>query len=265
MTDALQRHPIDDPQILQNLFFVRKTLPRDDGLDGRIPVAEGIELGYRFYPRSSGSPVLLYWHGNGEIASDYDPIVPFYHAAGVSFLVVDYRGYGWSSGYPLASTMLSDASAVLQALPNVLAQYDAADAPLFVKGRSLGSAPAAHLAQQHADQLRGVIIESGYADTPSLFRRLNIPVPEALLRDARLPLNNAAKIAQTRLPLLVIHGAADTLLPAEHGRALYDAHPGDASSKRLLIIDGAGHNDVMTRDIASYFDAVRRFVQAQLA
>ena len=44
--------------------------------------------------------VLVYWHGNGEVASDYDPFASIYHLLGLHLIVVDYRGYGWSTDTP---------------------------------------------------------------------------------------------------------------------------------------------------------------------
>ena len=71
--------------------------------------------------RPPGSrPVVVYFHGNGEIASDYGTIAPMYHHAGASLLVVDYRGYGWSTGQPRLSTLLSDTEFVCVALPDIL-------------------------------------------------------------------------------------------------------------------------------------------------
>src|SRR5690606_20126082 len=116
-------HPLDAPQIVNNLFFPRKTMMNvddtDNFKDGLIEIEDGISLGYRMYTYHSSAPVLLYFHGNGEVASDYTGIAPHYHAAGVSLLVVDYRGYGWSSGTPLTSRMLPDAQIVLDKIETI--------------------------------------------------------------------------------------------------------------------------------------------------
>lgn len=268
----MSNHPIDSPAILNNLFFVRKTmLPKDDGdylKNGRIVVEENengdIALGYRLYVHHSSAPLILYFHGNGEIATDYDSIAPFYHACGVSLMVVDYRGYGWSTGRPLASKMLPDAQIVLDKLDSVLgAQGIVPGRPLFVMGRSLGSAPVIYLALKNPDRLRGLIIESGYADAPSLFRRLGIPIPDDLAEDDSLPINNSEKMRRVHTPTLVIHGERDTLIPVTHGKTLHENAAN--TEKSLVIIPNAGHNNVGFIDVQKYFNAIKRFVDAQLS
>lgn len=259
-------HPMDDLEILHNLFHVRKTQPhthpdKDNVRDGHIKVDDDVQLGYRLYLHTSIAPILLYFHGNGEIASDYEGIASFYNLSGVSLLVVDYRGYGWSTGTPLTTRLLPDAEIVLEKLPDVLTEQGIMPGrPLFVKGRSLGSAPAIYLAKRHADVINGLIIESGYADAPSLFRRLGIDIPDQLAEDDTLPVNNVGKMRAIDLPLLVIHGAVDTLIPVIHGRDLYDASP--SPHKALLIIEGAGHNNLLVAGTAKYFDTLKRFIEA---
>lgn len=258
-------HPLDDPDILSLLFHARKAQSGQSEVphtyDGTITVGAEVEIGYRYYATEPGLPVILYFHGNGEIASDYDIIAPFYHVAGAGLLIIDYRGYGWSTGQPLASQMLPDAMKALASLPDILAQHDAQPVSLFVKGRSLGSAPAIYLAYRAPERFKGVMIDSGFADTPSLFKRLGLQLPDNIVAEDDLPLRNAAKLAQTHLPLLVLHGEEDQLLPVIHARELYKASPVAESDKELLIIERAGHNNLISTGMARYFDAVRRFLQ----
>ncbi|MGJ3240243.1 MAG: alpha/beta hydrolase [Anaerolineae bacterium] len=258
-------HPLDHPDILFNLFHVRKTVPiahPDNKIkDGIVHIDDEVELGYRLYVHHSNAPILLYFHGNGEIAIDYEPIAPFYHTASASLLVVDYRGYGWSTGTPLTSTLLPDAQAVLDHMPSIEREQGIVpDRPLFVMGRSLGSAPAIYLAMNNADRLRGLIIESGYADAPSLFRRLGIVIPDNLRNDDSLPLGNDEKIMRVTIPTLIIHGERDMLIPIKHGQTLYEK--ASSADKTLVTIPNAGHNDVSFVDVARYFSAIRRFLQA---
>lgn len=262
-----EQHPLDTPRIINNLFFVRKTPPNSnpykDVYDGTIPVEDDsddrdIELGYRLYLHRKDTPVLMFFHGNGEIANDYDDIAPYYHLCGVSLLIVDYRGYGWSTGTPKTSTLLTDAAAALQHLPTICEEYGITSETRFLKGRSLGSAPAIYLASHYGDSFSGLIVESGYADAPSLFRRLGIEIPDDLNDDPTLPLNNVRKMKAVSLPLLVIHGKDDKLIPVGHSEDLFAASP--AYNKELLVIEGANHNNLMSTNTAKYFDAIKRFI-----
>ncbi|MBN2306237.1 MAG: alpha/beta fold hydrolase [Anaerolineae bacterium] len=256
---------LDNPLVLSTLFYPRTarpgTHPDPNVHDGRIPVADGVVLGYRLYPHTkSSAPVILFFHGNGEVASDYDMFARDYHRAGASLLVVDYRGYGWSTGKPLVSALLADVEPVIAALPGVLDVVDLAGAPLYVMGRSLGSAPAIHAAHTHPDRFKGMIIESGFARATRLLARLGLP---SVLTD-RLPdpVANDKKMAGITLPLLVIHGERDNLIPVENGQALYDASP--AAIKRILRVPGAGHNDLLMIGIETYFKALGQFIDDTL-
>src|SRR5258708_2910432 len=102
---------LDDPIILARVFHPHAVFPcvLDDNIyDGTLSAEDNVVLGYRLYAYQSNRPVIVYFHGNGEIAPDYDWIAPYFHRlAGVSLLVFDYRGYGWSTGQPSFSTLLS--------------------------------------------------------------------------------------------------------------------------------------------------------------
>lgn len=261
----MSQHPLDDPKITENMFFPRRasanTHPDTAKVkDGLIEV-EGAQLGYRLYIHTPDAPVLLYFHGNGEVASDYDDIAKLYHRVGVSLLLVDYRGYGWSTGRPLVSRMLPDAQEVLDALESVVTGHGIQpDRPVFVKGRSLGSAPAVYIALENPQHIKGLILESGYAEAPTVFRRLGMPIPADVQDDDSLPIYNASKMKRVDLPLLVIHGGNDTLIPVEQGKALFAASP--SAHKKLLIIAGAGHNDLLFVGMTQYFKAIGEFVEA---
>jgi len=261
----MSQHPLDDPRITEQLFFPRKATPHTHGdsdkiKDGTISVGDEAELGYRLYIHTTTAPVLLFFHGNGEVASDYDSLAPLYHNAGLTLLVVDYRGYGWSTGRTLTSRMLPDALEVVEKLNELLSEHGVVPGrPLFVKGRSLGSAPAVYVALNQPERFKGLILESGYSDAPSLFRRLGIPLPDDVPDTDSLPIYNANKMKRVNLPLLVIHGEIDTLIPVAQGKALYEASP--SSHKKLIIIRGAGHNNLLMGSVDRYFGAIGNFVK----
>lgn len=256
---------LDNPLVLSTLFYPRtdqaggSRLP--DVHDGTIPVEDAVVLGYRLYAHTPDAPVILYFHGNGEIASDHDMFAEHYRRAGVSLLVVDYRGYGWSTGKPTVSSLLEDVDPVLDALPGILHSARLRGNTLFVMGRSLGSAPAIHAAYSHPDRFRGIIIESGFSRATRLLARLGLP---ALITDKLPdPVGNDRKLAELNVPLLVIHGERDTLLPISHGQDLYDASP--AEHKQFVRIRGAGHNDLIFMGMEAYFNAIAAFIRTTTA
>jgi fermentation-respiration switch protein FrsA (DUF1100 family) len=252
------RDPLDNPLIDMFLFHPR---PADAGssrlkgvTDGTVPVAEGVALGYRLYAHEPGQPVIVYFHGNGEVAADHDDFAPLYRATvGASLLVFDYRGYGWSTGRPSAATLLSDTEAIGRAIPEILDKHMLSSGRRIVMGRSLGSACAIHLASLAPENWSALIVESGFARVLPLFARLGLPV----IPGAPDPVASLDKVAKLDLPLLVIHGNRDSLIPVSEGQALFDASP--SARKTIKRFPGAGHNDLMAY-AEEYFEAIRAFL-----
>jgi alpha-beta hydrolase superfamily lysophospholipase len=253
---------LDNPLIISTLFYPRVapagTSRLDNVHDGTIPVEDSIVLGYRLFAHEPDAPVILYWHGNGEIASDYDHFAAEYHRVGASLLVVDYRGYGWSTGKPKVSALLSDVEPVLTAVPDILQGAGLFGDTLLMMGRSLGSACAIHAAHDYPDRLKGLIIESGFAHAIPLLARLGLP--QRFLSNLPDPIGNVRKMTSVDLPLLVIHGERDNLIPVANGQALYDASP--ATIKHLLRVPHAGHNDLLFYAPDQYFAAIKQFLDA---
>jgi alpha-beta hydrolase superfamily lysophospholipase len=253
---------LDNPLVLSALFYpraaIRNEKPRDNLYDGAIPVADGVELGYRLHAVPDAKAVVLYFHGNGENAADYDCFAPDYRQSGASLLVVDYRGYGWSTGEPSVSALLADVGPVVEALPGILERAGIVHQAPIVMGRSLGSACAIEAADRYPDQFHGLILESAFAHAIPLLVRLGLPA--RVLEGLPDPIQNLSKIARIRLPLLVIHGMRDSVIPVDNGQLLYNASP--AALKFLELIPAAGHNDLLLYGIDRYFSAIARLIAA---
>ena len=166
---------LDRPEVLERLFFPRRAsaeeLTSPYGINHIIEAAPAISIGCRFYPAGSMSPNILYFHGNGEIAPDYDYTAPPYQERGINLFVADYRGYGLSTGSPTSSAIIEDAHPVFDGFVSFL-EDGGYTGDLFVMGRSLGSAPAIEVAFHYQDRLKGLIVESGFASTGTLLERL---------------------------------------------------------------------------------------------
>lgn len=249
---------LDDPQVLAYLFH-----PRPDDLTDwpagvgpvSVRVDQGVQVGGRLYAAQGDSPLILYFHGNGEIAADYDDLAPLYTRMGISLLVMDYRGYGTSSGSPTASNLANDAPVVFHALDGICKLNGLIPVRRYLMGRSLGSAAAIEIASKVGDQIAGLIIESGFAYTFPLLERLGLYVKGA--DEERDGAGNLAKVRHIGVPTLIIHGESDTLIPVSDAEALY-ANSG-AREKKLVRIPGGAHGNVMIVNIPKYFGAIQHF------
>jgi uncharacterized protein len=175
--------------------------------------------------------VVFFLHGNAGNLESWFVDLQVYRRANFDLFMLDYRGYGKSSGR-------IDSEAQLHA--DVRAAWDAV-APEYagkkrvLLGRSLGSGLAVPLALQVQPEL--TVLVSPYSSMRAMASEAYPWVPTALLR---YPLATDEAIVQLRSPLLLVHGEHDELIGAHHSEALKRLHP----PARLHIVKGAGHNDL---------------------
>jgi uncharacterized protein len=244
------------------------TTPREHGVDYEpltIETADGERLrawliARTQHPPSPGSEssrasarqapaLIVYFHGNGANLSNWTPIVVGIVRQGYSVLAFDYRGYGVSSGRPTEKGLYRDVDAILDHVRTKMKP----SGPVIYWGRSLGVSMAAYAATKHAPD--GLILESGFPDARSLFRAPSPMALLALFSTYRFP---AARFLRgSQVPVLVMHGDADTVIPYEQGRALFARIGGP---KQFFTISGADHNDAAAPDERAYWSAIRDFV-----
>jgi alpha-beta hydrolase superfamily lysophospholipase len=249
---------LDQPGVLQVIFHPRKeydSQPPPSALDYDIVVEEDVRVGARFHMAGPADPNILFFHGNGEIVADYDNIGPMYNQHGLSFLIVDYRGYGRSSGMPTVTSMMRDAHVVYKEILKWL-KAENRTGPLLIMGRSLGSACAIELAASDEGDISGLIVESGFAHTVSLLSSLGVDTQALGITEADGFKNNE-KIAQFAKPTLIMHAQHDQFIPVMSAELLQVHCP--ARSKEFHMIPGADHNTVMFRAGKFYFEIIKRF------
>lgn len=250
---------LDRPEYLAHIFSpvpAASTLLPDNAEDVAITVAEGVRLGCRFYAVAPDSPTILYFHGNGETVSDYDEIADDYRRQGLNLFIATYRGYGWSEGSPTVTAMFSDALAISSFVTGWL-EENKFGGPLIVMGRSLGSASAIEIALHHGQHYRGMILDSGFADTLPLAAALGISL-DGLDIEEEDCFNNGGKIADIKLPTLILHGARDQLIPPYQAEKLQ--MQSGARNKQFLLIPGADHNSLIAMAGVQYFQCIRKFI-----
>ena len=174
------------------------------------------------------APLLLFAHGNGELI-DYWPAdfrVP--RQWGMAVLLVEYPGYGRSEGRP---TRGSVTAAVLAAYDWAAGQPGIDGRRVVGYGRSLGGGAVAELAE--ARPIAALILESTFSSVHAFARRFGAPA--FLVRDR---FDNVKAVRRLAMPLLILHGAADQIIPVSHARALHVARPASE-----LVLLPCAHND----------------------
>ncbi len=250
---------LDSPEVSNVLFHPRttsETAPPAGAININIEVEPGSIIGCRLFTADKEAPTILFFHGNGEIVSDYDDIGPMYVQQNINFLITDFRGYGWSTGTPTFSTLLTDSDTLYSQLKQYLADNGYSDV-LFIMGRSLGSASAIEIAATSNDEIKGLIIESGFAETLPLAATLGMDIAAAGITEEET-FNNVGKIAEVTKPTFLLHGQLDDLIPLWQAEKLH-AECG-ARSKELQVVPGADHNSLIAVGGIYYFQAIKQFV-----
>ena len=211
--------------------------PHGLAVEDRTLVADDGERLHGWWVRATGARRghILFCHGNAGNVASRGAYARLLAAAGFDVLLFDYRGYGRSSGRPSEQGTYRDARA---ALAGLLDEPGTSRERTLYLGESLGAAVALELALETPPA--GVILQSAFTGVRDMAREVLPLMPRALVPDAYPSLR---LIPQLAAAVLVIHGDRDDLVPVAHGRALHAAARGP---KRLEVLAGAGHNDLLT-------------------
>ena len=230
--------------------------PSEGDAEYLVQVAPGVQVAARFFAGDPAWSSILFFHGNGEVASDYDEIAPLYRERRLNLVVAEFRGYGGSTGTPTVAALMADAHPVAEAFHSQLDQRGFAPRR-YIMGRSLGAHPALELAANRSEGFHGLIIESGAGMIRRMLDRRGLldTEPGRRLADA-----HDAKLRRIQLPVLFIHGSEDDLVPLSAAWELHDHLAG--TPRTFELIPGVGHNDLMWRAQHQYFDAIEAFTSS---
>lgn len=205
--------------------------------------ADGLAL-HAWFIRSKPEPhaTILVLHGNAENLSTHVNSVLWLVKEGFNVFIFDYRGYGRSEGKASIQGVHLDADAALQTALTLTP-----DRKVIVLGQSIGGAIAVYTVANslHKDRIAALVIDSPFAGYRLIAREklsqicltwpLQYPL-SFLFNDAYSPVKRIAQISP--VPLLIIHGRQDGVVPVHHGRMLYDAA---SNPKEFWETAGAGH------------------------
>jgi alpha-beta hydrolase superfamily lysophospholipase len=199
-------------------------------------------------PRA-GAPVLLYLHGARWNVEGSAGRMRRLQDLGFAVLAIDYRGFGKSSpGLPSEDTAYEDARAAW----DWLAEHQPGR-PRYIFGHSLGGAVAIDLASRVDDE-QGTIVEGTFTSIPdvaSSFKWGWLPVGPFITQR----FNSIDKVGKLGSPLLVVHGADDSLIRSDLGQRLYDAATG---KKKFVLVEGGSHHSTMYVGQARYREAIEQ-------
>lgn len=193
-------------------------------------------------------PLAVFFHGNAELIDHQRASIDLYHGLGISVLMVEYRGYGHSDGTPSQKHIVADTLAVLE---DVLERDDVDADNLILHGRSVGGGLAAQVALQ--TEPRALIVESTFKSVSGMAWRYG--APPFLVRN---PLRSDQAFKQLDIPILIMHGRRDEIVPASDAEAL-----DEAGKQTTLVLFDADHNTLPTpQETGLYEQSIRDHLEA---
>ncbi len=185
------------------------------------------------------SPTVILAHGNGELIDGWMPQVRRYTQRGINVLLPEYRGYGRSAGTPSQAKITGD---FVRFYDRLVARDDVDPERIAFHGFSLGGAVLASLA--HERPPAAFLLTSTFTRVADMVAGL--PVPSFLITE---PFDTVGLVRTLEVPVLVIHGRADPVIPFEHGQRLAEAAP-----KAEFVAHEGGHHGML--DQRAYWKAV---------
>lgn len=228
------------------IFPVPPATYQDDNRIIRLPMPEGTTVAGFFSQIPSARATLLYHHGNGEDLSDVIPfLLDLQRRLKINVMGYDYPGYGTSQGKPSEQGVYDAAESAYRYL---VENQGIPASSILHYGRSLGGGPSIHTAANHPSG--GLILDGTFV---SAFR---VMTRWPLVPWDKFP--NLSTIGKVQCPILILHGNVDQTVPVWHAKKLYSCVQERGT---LLIIDKAGHNNLI--DIAGerYWDALEQFIR----
>jgi pimeloyl-ACP methyl ester carboxylesterase len=225
----IQEKFIFKPEKLSQDFEYRYDVPFTELF---FDVSPGVRInGLHFY-RDNPEGLILYFHGNSRSIKGWAKYAGDFYRYNYDVVLVDYRGFGKSTGKRNESAMLNDMQFIYDSLKEKYGEDN-----LIIYGRSLGSGFAAKLASDNYP--RYLILDAPFYNFSRAVERFLPILPMRFV--LRYKLRSDRWIRKVKCPIYIIHGTKDWLIPIRHSIALQKLNP---SRITLIRINGGGHNDL---------------------
>jgi len=243
-----EKYPIGDWSLLN------WELPHGSRIeDVFFTATDGTHLhGWYVSAATENGPVVLNMHGNSGNVTHQRHWIQAFVERGVSVFIFDYRGYGKSYGTPVEEGVYADATGAYDYL---VKQRKVDPTRIFLFGHSLGGAIAIDLASRKP--CSGLIVESSFTSAPAVAARIVPVYPFGWFIHSRF--NSIGKIPNIHVPILIIHGDSDTLIPFRHGQELFAAAN---EPKQFYEVPGGAHGNLEMTGGTTYHNSIMSFITA---
>lgn len=225
----------------ERLIFLPTKLSKDHSYTFEEPFKEltlstedGALLNALHFTRKSPRGIIVYFHGNAGNLERWGEVVQFFAKKNWEVLVMDYRGYGKSTGKRSESALFSDAQMFYE---YALDHFD--ESNVVVYGRSLGTAIATKVASQNTPGQ--LILETPFYSLYDVAKQRFPLLPLKPL--LKYQFDTYAYVKDVSSPVTIIHGTDDTVVPLFSGRKLFDSIPN--SHKKMIVVQGGMHNNLI--------------------
>ena len=243
-------------ELINSIFYPRKSFSAPNENDLLIQVEASVNIGVRLFLDNKSNANVLYFHGNAELAQEYNSTASLYNNYNINLIVADYRGYGLSDGSPDRDNLHSDAVKIFDYIAAYLKDNNY-NGKIIIMGRSLGSASACEIISKREESIDKCIIESGFATEYSLLRLMNVD-PDAIDYSLSDGFQNLSKLEQYKKPIYFIHADMDDIIPLSEAKLMLKES--GSKDKELFIAEGTNHNNIIIILSSLYFKKIQDFI-----
>jgi len=229
-----------------------------------FPSSDGVPIHGWYFPAENARGSILVLHGNAQNLSTHVNSVLWLVKEGFNLFIIDYRGYGWSGGEPSLAGVHLDAAAALDKLFDM---PETEPGRVVVLGQSIGGSIAVYTVvhSPHKDRIKALVIDSAFSSYRRIAReKMNdiwITWPfqypfSFFFNDDYSAVKFIGNVAP--VPLLILHGIDDPVVPTHHGRMLFEAA---RQPKELWLTATPGHissfaDEKVRRALLQYLDKI---------
>jgi len=234
----------------ENLIFMPSVLPQEHVFQMKnsfeeinLKTSDGAQLNALHFKKETPKGVILYFHGNAGVLQGWGQIIEYFVDLNYDVIIMDYRGYGKSTGEKSMKHLYSDTELWYE-----YAKQYYNESEITVYGRSLGTTFATYVAAQH--QPKKLILEAPFYSMVAIATSRFSFLPIKYLLDYKFP--TYQYIEKVSCPITFYHGTYDNVIPYEQGNKLYESFNSD--KKELIAIPNGGHNNLIS--FKEYTDSI---------